>query len=200
MSLQLVKPKIIGLTGNIACGKSTVGKLLQEMDILVLDSDTVVHDLYANDPKIQAAVLEEFGTLDRKEIGAMVFGTSAEAKAKRKRIEEIIHPAVDIKLRDWIRSNNQEALLVNSVPLLFEAKLEHRYDYIVTVTSSLADQVQRLQERCPDLSNEEIMKRISSQMKQEEKAHKSNYVLDNSRDLEYLRVQVQKLVKELKTK
>lgn len=196
----MIRPKIIGLTGNIACGKSTVGELLRELGILVLDSDTVVHDLYLHDPKIQAAIVEEFGTLDRKEIGKKIFGNSTKAKVKRKCLEEILHPAVDIKLREWIKANNHEDLLVNLVPLLFEAKLEHRYDYIVTITSPLAEQKRRLKDRNPDLSDEEIMSRISSQIQQEDKVHRSNYVLDNSGDMEHLRSQVKDLIAELKIK
>lgn len=191
-------PKVIGLTGNIACGKSAVGKILESHGIPVLDSDTVVHELYAQDPKVRAAVLETFGTLDRSGIAKLVFGETKEAKAKRKILEAIIHPAVDNKLRQWIRENNQHPLLFNLVPLIFEAGLESRYDYIVTVLCPEQQQLVRLRNRQPSLSEEERQKRIRSQMPQKEKAQKSNYVLDNSSDLANLESQVEDLLQILR--
>ncbi len=190
-------PKVIGLTGNIACGKSAVGKILEAHGIPVLDSDSVVHELYAEDDKVKTEVLKAFGTLDRKEIGKVVFGDTAEAKLKRKQLEEIIHPAVDNRLRQWIREHNHRPLLFNLVPLIFEAHLESRYDYIVTVLTPENQQIERLKRRNPNLSDEEILKRIRSQMPQEQKALKSNYVLDNSQDLNYLAAQVTGLLKDL---
>ncbi len=190
-------PKVIGLTGNIACGKSAVGKILEAHGIPVLDSDLVVHDLYAHDSKVQAAIEAAFGTLDRSEIAKQVFGDNKEAKAKRKLLEEIIHPAVDTKLREWIKTHNSSPLLFNLVPLIFEAGLESRYDYIVTIICPEKDQLARLKKRHPHLSEEDIFKRIHSQMPQDEKAVKSNYVLDNSSDLAYLESQVEELLKEL---
>jgi dephospho-CoA kinase len=190
-------PKVIGLTGNIACGKSAVGKILESRGIPVLDSDSVVHELYDHDSRVQAAVLEAFGTLDRSEIAKLVFGDSKEAKDTRKSLEAIIHPAVDNKLRQWIRDHNHHPLLFNLVPLIFEAGLESRYDYIVTVLCPEDQQRTRLKNRQATLSDEEISKRIQSQMSQEEKAVRSNYVLDNSSGFEYLESQVNELLKEL---
>lgn len=190
-------PKVIGLTGNIACGKSAVGQMLEARGIPVLDSDLVVHELYDQDPKVKAAILEAFGTLDRREIAKLVFGDTKEAKAKRKILEQIIHPAVDNKLRQWIRENNHHPLLFNLVPLIFEAGLESRYDYIVTVLCPETQQLRRLKDRHPNLSEEELFNRIHSQMPQEEKALRSNYVLDNASDLPYLESQVELLLQEL---
>jgi dephospho-CoA kinase len=190
-------PKVIGLTGNIACGKSAVGKILESKGIPVLDSDSVVHELYDHDLRVRAAVLEAFGTLDRSEIAKLVFGDTQEAKVKRKTLESIIHPAVDTKFRDWIRENNHYPLLFNLVPLIFEAGLESRYDYIVTVLCPEDQQRARLKNRQASLNDEEISKRIRSQMPQVEKAVRSNYVLDNSANFEYLESQVNELLKEL---
>ncbi len=190
-------PKVIGLTGNIACGKSAVGQMLEARGIPVLDSDLIVHELYAKDPQVQAAVLEAFGTLDRREIAKLVFGDSKEAKAKRKTLEEIIHPVVDSKLRQWIREHNSHPLLFNLVPLIFEAGLEARYDYIVTIICPESQQLARLKQRHPNFSEEELVNRIRSQMPQDEKALRSNYVLDNSSNLAYLESQVDRLLKEL---
>ncbi len=189
--------KIIGLTGNIACGKSTVGQILSARGIPVLDSDQVVQELYASDEKVRARILEEFGTLDRKIIGQMVFGTSIEAKSQRKKLENILHPAVDLKFREWIKANNREPILVNLVPLIFEAQLEYRYDYIVVVASDPEIQKTRLKERNPEFSDDELNKRIQSQISQDYKISHSQYVIYNNSDIIHLEKEVDELISKL---
>ncbi len=189
--------KIIGITGNIACGKSLVGKILQEKGYQVLDSDDVVRELYANDAKVRAEIIAEFGTLDRKQIAAQVFMNNKEADHKRQVLESIIHPAVDRELRLWVKQHKDEALLFNLVPLLFEAGLEDRYDYIVCIKTNLDLQIKRLQERNPELSLAEIKARIQSQMPQEQKCSRADYVLSNNAGLDDLRLEVDELLDTL---
>jgi dephospho-CoA kinase len=190
-------PLIIGLTGNIASGKSFVGDILREQGIPVIDSDDIVHELYASDSKVQAEILKIFGSLDRRQIAREVFGQDSEAAAKRRKLEAIVHPAVDQKLREWIAANANHPILVNLVPLLFEAALEHRYDKIVTIITDPVEQKLRLKKRNPELSEQEINKRLNSQMPQDLKAEKSDYVLKNNGSLESLRKQVKALLKNL---
>lgn len=191
---------VIGLTGNIACGKSVIGDLLRERGIEVIDSDDIVHEIYEHDHKVREAVLKEFGTLDRKEIAKQVFGDSKEAKERRKILEEIVHPAVDQRLREWVRHNKEKEILVNLVPLVFEAELESRYNYIITVVASEELQIQRLKKRNPSLSEEEILKRIRSQMPQSSKAAKSDFVIENSGSLEDLEEQVDDILSKIREK
>lgn len=188
---------IIGLTGNIACGKSLAGEIFKKHGIPVIDSDEIVYEIYKNDKKVQDAILKEFGTLDRREIAKQVFGDTEVEKARRKTLEAIIHPAVDQRLRAWIRENNQARILVNLVPLLFEAKLEERYNYIVTVLADEGLRLERLRIRNPDLSQEEAEKRIKSQMPQEQKAKRSDYILKNNASPEELEEQIIKLLSQL---
>jgi dephospho-CoA kinase len=191
-------PIVIGLTGNIACGKSLIGELLKERGILVLDSDDVVHDIYKNDELVQTKIQKEFGTLDRKQISIQIFGDTREAKDKRKKLEEIIHPTVDKRFRDWIRAHNDQQILVNLVPLVFEAGLESRYNLIITVVATPELQYQRLKKRNPELNEEEIQKRISSQIPQSYKAQKSDYVIENSGSIDDLEEQLEEILRKIR--
>jgi dephospho-CoA kinase len=191
-------PIVIGLTGNIACGKSTVGKIFQKLGVPVLDSDDVVHSIYENDEAVQAELVKEFGSYQRADIAKQVFGK--DKKEKRKILESILHPKVDSIFRDWVRDNQEQAFLVNLVPLLFEAKLEHRYDRIITVKATRDDQILRLKKRNPELSDEEIEKRIESQMSLEEKLRKSDFVVDNSSNLDDLDIQIEEILEQISSK
>lgn len=186
---------LIGLTGNIACGKSTVGKIFEKFGIKVLDSDEVVHRIYAEDKDVQEALLKEFGSYERQEIAKQVFGK--DKAPKRKILESIIHPKVDSAFRKWVRANQDEVFLVNLVPLLFEAKLEHRYSAIITVNTSKEKQFERLKNRNPELSDEQVLARIESQLAIEEKLRKSDFVIDNSSNLDDLDIQVEEILERI---
>jgi len=187
-------PLVVGLTGNIACGKSTVGELLRKKSIPVLDSDTVVHELYDNDSDIQEQILKEFGTLDRKQISKKVFGASPENLVYKKKLEAILHPAVQKKFEQWMQANFKAPLIVNLVPLLFEANLEHRYDYIVCIITDEENQIQRLKKRDPNMPEAQIIARIRSQMPQVKKAELSDLVISNNSSLEALELEVDKFL------
>ena len=191
-------PVVIGLTGNIACGKSTVGKIFQKIGVKVLDSDELVHRIYEEDEAIQAALTKEFGTCNRSEIAKQVFGK--DKTDKRKILESIIHPKVDSMFRDWVKENQKDAFLVNLVPLLFEAKLEHRYDRIITVKTSRENQIERLKKRNPNFSEMDILLRVESQMDLEEKLRKSDFVIDNSSNLDDLDIQVEEILEQICSK
>jgi dephospho-CoA kinase len=188
---------VLALTGNIACGKSLAGEIFRKHGVPVIDSDDIVHELYANDQKVQEALIKEFGTLDKKKIAQQIFGDSKENNTKRKRLEEIIHPAVDKHLRNWIKANNKHPILVNLIPLVFEAGLEERYNAILVVSTDEAIQRERLSLRNPDLSEEEIIKRLKSQMPQTEKVKRANYVILNNAGKEELEEQIIKLLQEI---
>ncbi len=175
-------PLVIGLTGNIACGKSAIGRFLMQRGIPVIDSDDIVHELYKQDEEMQKELLGIFKTLDRKLIAQQVF----QDETLRKKLEQVIHPRVEREFQNWLKKHHDKSLVVNLVPLLFEAGLEARYDKIVCVLSPSSKQIQRLKLRRPDLSDEEIQARINSQMDQELKAKKSDFVIDNNGTLEDL--------------
>jgi len=187
---------VIGLTGNIACGKSLAGEILKKHGVPVIDSDDIVHQIYAEDKKVQEAIIKEFASLDKKEIAKQIFGDTEKNKAKRKILESIIHPVVDESLRVWIEENAQHKVIVNLIPLLFEAKLEKRYNFIVTITVDEGLQRARLRSRNPDMAEEELEKRIRSQMPQAEKIKKSDLVLSNNASPEELEEQILQLLSQ----
>lgn len=189
-------PLLIAITGNIACGKSLVGSLISDKGYPVIDSDHMVHQLYESDKEVQEELLKQFGTLDRKQIGQIAFSDSS----KRKLLESILHPRIETILTSWVKENSNHKLLFNLIPLVFEAKLEKRYDKIICVTTSKNTQVERLMNRNPDLSEIEINKRIDSQLNQEEKASRSDFVIDNSASIQETINQVDNILSELLAK
>lgn len=186
-------PILIAITGNIACGKSLVGSLISDKGYPVIDSDHVVHELYKSDKDMQKEILEHFGTLDRKAIGKVAFTDLS----KRKLLESIIHPRIETKLVNWVKENSDHKLLFNLIPLVFEAKLQDRYEKIICVTANKNTQVERLMSRNPELSEEEIIKRIDSQLSQEEKASRSDFVIDNSSSIQETMAQVDSTLSQL---
>ncbi len=186
---------LIGLTGNIACGKSTVGKIFEKFAIKVLDSDEVVHRVYAQDKDVQEALIHEFGSCERQDIALQVFGK--DKIDKRKILESIIHPKVGTIFRAWVKMNQDEVFLVNLVPLLFEAQLEYRYSTIITVKTTKDKQIARLKIRNPELSEQQIQERIDSQMDIKEKLRKSDFIIDNSSNLDDLEIQVEEILEQI---
>jgi dephospho-CoA kinase len=188
---------VVGLTGNIACGKSAVGAILKQEGIPVIDSDDIVHQLYEQDPIIQDQIKKVFGTLDRKVIAEMVFGSEPEKQANKKKLEAILHPAVAEKFSFWVKKNLDAPLVVNLVPLLFEANLQGRYDCTVCVVSDEKHQIDRLKKRNPELSENQIKARIQSQMPQKQKAELADYIILNNSSLEDLHLELKALVSKI---
>lgn len=185
---------LVAITGNIGCGKSLVGSLFSDHGIPVVDSDHLTHELYEKDEEVKRQITEKFGTLDRSEIAKIVF---KEPKQK-KILEGIIHPVIAERLGEWVRENSDKEILVHQIPLVFEAKLEERYDKVITVITDEKIQIERIQSRNPEMSVDAIMKRIKSQMPQEEKKARSDYFIDNSGSIDETMKQVDKIIESLK--
>ena len=191
------RPILIGLTGGIGSGKSTVARIFEAEGVPTISSDEIVHKLYAENSDLQSFLVKEFGTVNRKEIAKLVFGDSKENKEKRIRLESTIHPLVEEKLREWIITNQAYPLLVNDVPLLFEAKLESRFDYIIVVNADSEIRIKRLMKRNPELSQSEIKDRISSQIPLSEKAKKGDFVINNNSSIEDLQKQISSIIQKI---
>lgn len=192
------RPILIGLTGGIGSGKSTVARIFEAEGVPTISSDEIVHKLYAENHELQNFLIKEFGTLKRKEIARLVFGNTKENKQRRILLESKIHPLVEEKLRDWIIENQAYPLLVNDVPLLFEAKLEKRFDYIIVVNADTETRLQRLMKRNSELSEIELMERINAQMPLAEKVKKANFVINNNSGIENLQKQISRLIQEIR--
>jgi dephospho-CoA kinase len=177
---------VIGLTGGIACGKSTVAGMLVQKGALLVDADRLSRE--AVEPGNQAwkeiiqwlgdAIVEEDGTLDRKKIASIVFN---DEKSLAK-LNSIIHPRV-LDLFYQRSSELKKELpgrpLIWDIPLLFETGYDKRVDYIVVVASREEVQIQRLLAR-DGLSREEALRRIRSQLEIKKKIAKADFVICNN--------------------
>lgn len=192
------KGKIIGLTGGIASGKSTVSNLLKSRQIPIIDCDVISRQIVeVGSPVLKELALEfgkdiicQDGSLDRKKLGAKVFGNESALKI----LNNIMHKRVEEKILldiDKLKINNQ--LIVVDIPLLIEANMMHLVDEIWLVVVDEQTQINRLMNR-NDLSKEEALNRINSQMKLREKVKYANKVIDNNGDLHSLEKQVEDIL------
>lgn len=191
------RPRVIGITGTIGAGKSVVGEMIKQSGYLVFDTDQLVHQLFASDSHLQRAVadrfggdvLDEFGGIDRTKLGALVFDDGQ----ARKDLEAIVHPAVLRRCDELVEQNANAKVIFFLVPLLFEAGVQSRYDEVWTVYCKPDVLMQRLRART-NLPEEELRKRIDSQLPQEEKCARANLVIDNSGTLEQTRAQLESFI------
>ena len=173
----------IALTGNIASGKSEVEKILLKKGYRVFDTDEIAHKiLETSDVVIKS--FEKFNIItdnkiDRKKLGKLVFSDKKELK----RLEEIVHPLVRDELLS-IFSIECDVVFV-SVPQLFEAKFEELFDKIICITSNEEKRLVRLMKR-NNLTKDEAIIRIKSQLPDDYKVRKSDYVLENNDSIESL--------------
>lgn len=173
--------KIIGLTGSIATGKSTVAKLFLENGIYVIDSDKIANEV-SKDPEIIAAVRNVFGPesigkdgqFNREYIGNVVFCS----KEKRMKLNNIMHPKVKEEIKKLVELRKNKIVVVD-VPLMYETDFHEMMDEIIVVYSTPEQQVERLMER-NHYNYEDAMLRVNSQMHIDEKAKRADYLLDNT--------------------
>ncbi|AKU33296.1 dephospho-CoA kinase [Bacillus altitudinis] len=192
---------VIGLTGGIASGKSTVSQMIKEKGIRVVDADIIAKEAVSKGSAALHQIVQTFGEevllpngeLNRQQLGAIIFSD----EEKRKQLNAIVHPEVRkemLEQRDEGVSNN-EAFVVLDIPLLFESKLEGLVDRIIVVYTTPELQLSRLMNR-NDLSEEEALNRIHSQQPLEEKCQKADRVIENTKDLAFIRKQLENILNE----
>ena len=194
--------KIIGLTGGIACGKSTVSTELRAHGAAIIDADALAHELSQPHQPIYNAYVERFGseivaadgTLDRAAIARRVFADPA----VRAEVEAIVHPiirrAAEVRLRAARDENKRAAVL--DVPLLFEAGWDALADETWVVALPREEQLARLLARDKAMDAGEARARIAAQMPLAEKCARADVVIDNSGTVEETREYIGKLWKE----
>lgn len=189
---------VIGLTGSIACGKSTVSAMLSARGLPLVDADVISRALTKEGAEALAPIRARFGDvvfdgerLDRKALGKIVF---ANAQARRD-LEEILHPRIrrEIVTRLAALRNAGARLAVLDVPLLFETGMDELCDEVFCVWVPEDVQLARLMRR-EGISEEEALARIRAQMPQEIKLEKSQVHIDNSGTVEQTRARVDDLV------
>lgn len=187
--------RIVGLTGGIASGKSTVSRMLVELGVRVVDIDAIARQVVApGEPAWREVVdwlgrpyLLADGNLDRRKVADLVFADSS----ARARLEAIIHPRIAEIVDREVAAARAEGLkaLVLDVPLLFEAGWADRVDEVWVVYADDETRLKRLQER-DKLSRRAAEARLAAQMSLAEKVRQASVVIDNSRDIEYTGRQV----------
>ena len=199
---------IIGLTGNIACGKSTVLDLLRERGAHVLDADRVTHELQAPGQAVYHAIVAEFGPgilsapdgpIDRRALGAIVFADPAALR----RLEQIVHPAVRERITAWLKSVGDGSsshlpspishlppvAVIDAIKLL-EGGWKQICDAVWVVTCPPEQQLARLIST-RGMREDEARARIAAQPPQADKVAQAGVVIDNSGSLEATRRQVE---------
>jgi dephospho-CoA kinase len=178
-----VKDKIvIGLTGNIATGKSAIMRLAAERGALTIDADKIVHDLLNEDKAAQEAIAEAFGEsvrlengrIDRAALGEIVFG-SAEALQE---LEQIVHPRVGIRIAALLQESDAGVVMIEAIKLL-EGQLWTLCREIWVTTCSYECQLQRL-EVCRGMERSAAEARIKAQGPAEEKIARADVVIDTN--------------------
>ena len=175
----------VAIVGNIASGKSTVEKILEERGFKVYDTDKITHEILASNKDIT----KEFGTNDRQEIAKIVFSNLN----KLKKLESIIHPLVKNELEKIF--TRDEKIIFVSVPQLIEAGFESLFDKIIYITADENIRRERLMKRNL-LTLKEAQKRINAQQENDKK-ERSDYFIKNNDSLEDLKKKVLNILKEI---
>jgi dephospho-CoA kinase len=197
----------IGLTGGVACGKSTVAKLFAELGARVIDADKIVHELYRKGESVHEELVKRFGKeilgadgeIDRRRLAAMAF-----EGGRVQELNSIVHPAVGARQQQWLQevaAGQPDAIAVVEATLTLEAGGKARFDKIVVVTCLPEQKVVRYAARAGISAAEartEVERRSKAQWSDEEKARLADYVIDNSGALDQTRRQVERIYTELR--
>lgn len=196
---------IVGLTGGIVGGKSTVASMFKDFGAKIIDADKLGHSVILPNKPAWRKIIKIFGkdilqndlTIDREKLGKIVFAN----QALLKKLNEITHPEITKIIKKEINlaknaTHNQENVLIIDAALIYEAKMDGLMDKIIVVYINEDEQVKRLIRR-NNLSKEEALQKIKSQMLIKEKVEMADYVIDNSNSLDETKKQVKKIWKSL---
>lgn len=180
---------LIGLTGGIAAGKSTVAKRWVEHGAVEIDADQLAREVVARGTDGLKQIVEMFGkdvlledgSLDRAKLGAIVFGD----ELKRLALNAIVHPLVKQRTKQLLSELPANAIAIYNVPLLVEANVDHDFDYIVTVEAPEDEQVRRLMAN-RGMTEIEAKARIASQVKPVERAAVADVILNSNQNINLL--------------
>ena len=188
---------LLGLTGNIAAGKSSVAQAFAARGAIVIDSDIAARDAVAPGTPALRQIVDHFGadmlhadgTLDRPKLGARVFANTTERLA----LEAIVHPAVEAARQNAVHNARRAGhrVLVCDIPLLFEARLAFQFARIVLVDAPTAARVERLVQH-RGMNEDAARARVASQLPAPLKRGRADLVIDNDGDLQTLASHVER--------
>lgn len=195
---------LVGLTGGVACGKSSVARLFQDCGAILIDADMLARMVVERGKPALKDITRAFGkktlqpdgTLNRPSLGKIVFGSPA----KLKKLNAIVHPRVareQTKLTRSIETQEPQTVVIYDAPVLIEAGAHKRMDKIIVVSADEKTQIKRLRNR-NHLSNTEALRRIKSQMSLAKKITLADYVVDGTLSYEQTKHEVERIYEELK--
>lgn len=197
--------KVIGLTGNIASGKSVVASMLEDLGAKVIDADYIARKVVEPNQAAWKEIVQSFGknilnpdnSINRKELGEIIFNDNE----KRKMLNDITHPKIIQRVREAVetyKNENVKVVIIEAALIVEKGGLKDLIEKLIVVTSDEASQIERLTKR-NNLSKEEALSRINSQMPTLEKAQYADYIIDNSGTTDKTQDQVKSIWKEIVT-
>ncbi|MDY2793843.1 MAG: dephospho-CoA kinase [Peptostreptococcus porci] len=192
---------VLGLTGNIGCGKSTVSSRFKEFGIDVIDADLLTREIYKHSDVIEELrkvfpdairIVGNQMIVDRKTLGKLVFDDSK----KLKQLNSITHKKINELIDDRIETSCSDIVVVDAA-LLFETDMQGKFDKVITVYCDERVQLERVIQR-DNLSCEDAKKRIDSQLSQNVKVSKSDFSIDNSGGIDELNKSIENLMEQIK--
>jgi dephospho-CoA kinase len=196
----------VGLTGGVACGKTTVATMFEKRGAHVALADVIAHNLFEPGSEVYEKVVEHFGpevlnpdkTISRPRLANLAF------PARIKELNAIVHPVV-IALQDqWLKQIEQResrAIAIVEAALMIEAGTHNRFDKLIVVTCGFGEKVDRFAERAKTSSDQataEVCRRMQAQLPEEEKVRLADYVINNSGSVAELEEQVEQIWRELR--
>ncbi|MBU5675632.1 dephospho-CoA kinase [Alkaliphilus sp. MSJ-5] len=189
--------RVIGLTGGIASGKSTVSNILRGLGAIIIDADEVARKIVGQDRPALAEIERSFGkevifedgNLNRKKLGTIVFND----QSLLKKLNEITHPYIIKEIIDvinWYKKTSNNRVIILDAALLIEMDLIYLVEEVWLVSVPKEVQINRLIQR-ENISADDAKKRIDAQMSLDEKKQYAHIIIDNSKDVDYLKEQVE---------
>jgi dephospho-CoA kinase len=178
------KPLLVGLTGGIGSGKSTVAKVFESLGAPVFNSDVIAKKIVNSDIDVINEIIEEFGDvyldgkLDKVKMADIVFNDNTALK----KLNKIVHPKVATCFEDWVDRNKTKKILVKEAAILIESGAYKQMNKIVVVTAPKSIRIERVVNR-DHTTKEKVIERIDSQFSDEKRAGFANYSIDNGGDL-----------------
>ncbi|QDG54214.1 dephospho-CoA kinase [Persicimonas caeni] len=193
---------IVGLTGGIASGKSTVANMMAELGARIIDADVIARKIVEPGEPAWEDIREAFGdevlrdddTLDREALGKVVFGD----REARKKLESITHPRIGQRMMEraqQIRSEGHHWVIYDAA-LIVENGIHEWLDSLIVVAADRDVQIKRVMER-DNMSHDEAVQRLDAQMPLEEKIAVADYVIDNNGTLQQTREQVEQIYQQI---
>lgn len=202
----------VGLTGGLACGKSTVGRMFVERGAHLIHADKIAHELMQPGQPVYEevvrnfgrAILHEDGTIDRMRLAEAAFGDEEPDSMRVHELNRIVHPAVIARQNEWMREvgeRDPKAVALVEAALIYEAGADRHFDKMVVVTCTPQQKVERFAGRVGgdmEAARREVARRMAAQWPDERKAAAADFVIDNSGPLAQTGKQVDAIFQQLR--